>query len=95
MYTEHTHAMPTVQAAGPTPAVFLAGCWVPHISLGVPASTGAFTQQWWQTLWLSSLSFSSKIIQPLNPYLFLHKSLLCISGATRQRGTGEASLIAF
>jgi hypothetical protein len=43
--TESTNAMPKVQAAGPTPALFLAGFWIPHISLGAPSGTGAFSQQ--------------------------------------------------
>lgn len=85
--------MPKVQAAGPTAALFLADGRFPHVSLGAPPGTGALTQQWQSILWFS---FQLQDIQPPNSYLFLHKSLLCISGVTWQRGTGAAtSLIAF
>lgn len=57
--------MPKVQAAGPTPALFLAGCWINHISLEAPSGTGTFSQQWQKTLWLSILS--SRLQIPICP----------------------------
>lgn len=68
----HTHAMPKVQTDGPTPDLFLEGCWIPHISVGAP---------WAQAPTPSNGS------RPCGShcrasYLFLHKSLLCISGVT-------------